>query len=383
MNGPVIAWRLLVPPLLASVLAACAAHAPAAAGGSQQWAYLGNDPEGTQNIYMQGLQRKKELATGLFRFEFTGPRILTNPDLKQISYIERRDELEVDCKSQSLRLLDESYQDVEGKQVYHIKPTAGANSAPVFAGGVSDMIYEAACGKSLEWTALGPDPQKTQDIYARVQSNGSPQNAIVKARFRFVYRAPREMVAAPSLNKVTYVSRQSDVLVDCANQTLNLLHETYYDEDDVAVFGATPPRDSAPDSVAPNSVTGMIYKAACNIPLEWTYLGIDPRNTMRVFLLGKPDRHSDNTLEARFRFEYLAPGKLNTGSGADLKQVDYSTRTSEMTMDCSVYSQVLLRESYQDISGKEVFTVKPATPQTVLAVPQTLSGMLEKAVCQP
>jgi hypothetical protein len=381
MDGMGIALRRLAWPLLAGLLTACA-HAPAAPA-AQRWTYLGNDPDGTQNIYVQDLQRKKgsDLVTGQFRFEFTGPRDLTTSDLKQVSYIERRDLIEVDCKSQNLRLLDETYNDVEDKPVYHITPAAGTNTAPVFAGGISDIVYEGACGKALDWTALGPDPQKTQYIYARVPQNGTQQRAIVRARFRFVYHSPREMVKAPSLDKVSYVSRQADVMVDCSNQTTTLLHETYYDEDDVAVFGATPPKDSPPESVVPNSVTGMMYKAACGIPLDWTYLGTDARKTQKVFLLGKAEHHSGNDMEAHFRFEYLAPGKLTTG--ADLHQVEYSTRTTDVMMDCNLYTQTLLRESYQDSNGKEVFTVKPPTPQAVLVGPQGVAGMMQKAVCQP
>jgi hypothetical protein len=85
-------------------------------------------------------------------------------------------------------------------------------------------------------------------------------------------------------------------------------------------------------------------------------------------------------VEARFRFEYLAPGKLTTG--ADLKQIEYSTRTTDVLMDCTLYTQTLLRESYQDAVGKEVFTVKPPNPQPVLVSPQGVSGMLMKAGCQ-
>ena len=383
MNGPGFALRRLAPPLLAALLAACAAHVPVIPGsGGKTWTYLGNDPDGTQNIYVQDLRRDKDdRVTGLYRFEFTGPREITDSDLKPVSYVERRDLIEVDCKSQNLRLLDETYHDVDDKQVYHVKPAPDGEVAPVFAGGVSDIVYEGACGKSLEWTALGSDPQKTQDIYARVPSGRGRQNSIVKARFRFVYHDPREMVKAPSLDKVSYLSRQADVMMDCADQTMSLLHETYYDADDVAVFGVTPPKDAPPDSVAPNSVTGIMYKAACGIPLDWTYLGLDPRGSQRVYLLGSPDRRSNNNVEARFRFEYLVPGKLTTG--ADLKQIGYSTRTTDVLMDCALYTQTLLRESYQDASGKEVFTVKPPDPQPVLVSPQGMSGMLMKAGCQP
>lgn len=382
MNGTGIAWRPLTLPLLAALLGACAFHPLTPSPDSAtRWTYLGNDPDGTQNIYMrmQSVDKKGAKATGLFRFEFTGPREITGKNLQPIHYVERRDLIEVDCKTQSLNLLDESYHDVDDKEVYHVQPENGGNSAQVFAGGVSDIIYEGACGRSIEWQPLGEDPQKTQDIYARVQDAGG-QNAIVKARFRFVYHDPRQMVKAPSLETVTYKSRQASVMVDCADQTVSLLHETYYDVDDVTVFGVTPPKDAHPDSVVPDSVTGMMYKAACGIPLDWTYLGTDPRNTQKVYLLGQPEKHGGGTVEARFRFEYLAPGSLTTG--ADLKQVQYSVRTADMSFDCGVYSQTLLRESYLDASGKEVFSVKPATPQTVLATPNALSGMIQKAVCR-
>jgi hypothetical protein len=97
--------------------------------------------------------------------------------------------------------------------------------------------------------------------------------------------------------------------------------------------------------------------------------------------MGKPDRRSGSDVEARFRFEYLAPGKLTTG--ADLHQVEYATRTTDVMMDCNLYTQTLLRESYQDASGKEVFSVKPPSPQAVLVSPQGVAGMMQKAACQP
>ena len=118
---------------------------------------------------------------------------------------------------------------------------------------------------------------------------------------------------APSLDKVSYLSRQADVMMDCADQTMSLLHETYYDADDVAVFGVTPPKDAPPDSVAPNSVTGIMYKAACGIPLDWTYLGLDPRGSQRVYLLGSPDHRSNNNVEARFRFEIETVNVIQDG----------------------------------------------------------------------
>lgn len=369
-------------PLLA-VLAACASHSPLPTD-PDRWTYLGNDPDGTQNIYMrlQGADKKKNTVTAWYKFEFTSPReVVTGPALKQQTYIERRDLVEVDCSNQTLKLLDETYYDVEDRQVFRVVPTV--DSAPanrVYAGGISDTVYEGACGNSLQWTALGEDPQKTQDISARVQSP-QDQQSIVKAVFRFNYHEPRQMVASPKLTSVTYSSRQSSVMMDCANQTFALLHETYYDADGVTVFGVTPPKDAHPSAVVPDGVTGMMYKAACGIPLAWTYLGTDPRKTQKVFLMGTPDKKSGANVEARFRFEYLSPGKLVTG--ANLAQVDYTTRTADVLLDCSAGTLTLLRESYLDSTDKEVFSVKPAAQQAAPVASQGLTGMMQRAACHP
>ncbi|MFI4921750.1 MAG: surface-adhesin E family protein, partial [Gammaproteobacteria bacterium] len=301
---------------LLAVLTACASHAPLPTA-PDRWTYLGNDPDGTQNIYMrlQGSDKKNNTVTAWYKFEFTSPRdVVTGPALKQQTYIERRDLVEVDCIKQTLRLMDETYYDVEDRQVFRVVPTAeAANANHVYAGGISDTVYEGACGNALQWDSLGQDPQKTQDIYARVQSP-QDQQSIVKAVFRFSYHDPRQMVASPALTSITYSSRQSSVLMDCANQSFTVIHETYYDADSVTVFGVTPPKDAHPSGVVPDGVTGMMYKAACGIPLNWTYLGTDPRKTQKVFLVGAPEKKSGTSVEARFRFQYLAPGKLTTGA---------------------------------------------------------------------
>ena len=368
---------------LLAVLTACASHAPLPTA-PDRWTYLGNDPDGTQNIYMrlQGSDKKNNTVTAWYKFEFTSPRdVVTGPALKQQTYIERRDLVEVDCIKQTLRLMDETYYDVEDRQVFRVVPTAeAANANHVYAGGISDTVYEGACGNALQWDSLGQDPQKTQDIYARVQSP-QDQQSIVKAVFRFSYHDPRQMVASPALTSITYSSRQSSVLMDCANQSFTVIHETYYDADSVTVFGVTPPKDAHPSGVVPDGVTGMMYKAACGIPLNWTYLGTDPRKTQKVFLVGAPEKKSGASVEARFRFQYLAPGKLTTG--ANLTQVEYTTRTADVLLDCSAATLTLLRESYLDASEKEVFSVKPATPQAAPVAPQGLTGMMQRAVCQP
>ena len=365
------------------LLAACASHAPLATA-PDRWTYLGNDPEGTQNIYMrgEGSDKKQDTVTAWYKFEFASPHeVVTGPALKQQVYIERRDLVEVDCKAETLRLKDETYFNVEDQQVFRVTPDAAAvPAAQVFAGGVSDIVYEGACGSSLQWTSLGEDAQKTQDIYARVESQADP-NSIVKARFRFVYHEPRTMVAAPSLTQVSYTSSQSSVFMDCANQTFALEHQTYYDEDGVTVFGITPPKGAKPSAVAPDGVTGLMYKAACGIPLTWTYVGMDPRKTQKIYLVGEPDKKSGGTVEAKFRFEYLAPGKLVTG--ANLTQVEYTVRTADVLLDCGASTLTLLRESYQDDAQKEVFSVKPAAPQPAPVAPQGLTGMMQHAACHP
>ena len=364
-----------------ALLAGCAALHGTAPAGAARWTYIGNDPAGTQNISMlrQGGDNKKGTVTSIFNFEFTGPRELTGPDLKTMSYIEREDTIEVDCKAQTLRLLNEVYYDVEGREVFHVTPTGnGSEAAQVFAGGVSDMIYDASCGGEVAWTSLGQDPQKTQDIYARV-ANTKQRNAIVRARFRFVYRDLKQMVASPKLTTVDYQSRESSVMMDCANQTFTLQHETYFDTNNVAVFSVAPPSDTHAETVVPGSVTGIMYKAACGVPLNWTYLGMDPRNTQKIYLLGAPEQRSGDSVEARFRFEYLAPAKLTTGT--DLKQVEYTVRTNDVVLDCGVMTLTLLKESYLDASGKEVFSAKPAVPKADLVAPQDPAGVMLKAAC--
>jgi len=369
--------------LIVALLAACASHGPLTTA-PDRWTYLGNDPDGTQNIYMrlQSTDKKKDTVTAWYKFEFISPReVVTGPALKQQTYIERRDLVEVDCAAQTLRLLDETYFDVEDHQVFRVVPTAAADDVnKVYAGGISDTVYEGACGNALQWDSLGQDPQKTQDIYARVQSPRD-QDSIVKAIFRFAYHDPHQMVAAPSLTAISYSSRQSSVLMDCADQKFTLLHETYYDADGVTVFGVTPPKDAHPSGVVPDGVTGMMYKAACGIPLNWTFIGMDPRKTQKVYLLGTPDKKSGNSVEARFRFEYLAPGKLVTG--ANLTQVEYSVRTADVILDCSAATITLLRESYLDDSEKEVFSVKPTVQQSAAVAPQGLTGMMQRAACHP
>lgn len=370
--------------VLSALLCACAAKAPKPDNAGPSWIYVGNDVELTQNIYMQVQRSDKaqHTITALFRFEFTSLHELTaGSDFKQVRYAERRDLTEIDCKHVTMRLLDETFLDTDGKQVFKVTPAAdGSTARAVFAGGVSDLLYEGACGDTLDWADLGQDPQKTQEVYALVQTPGA-QDVSVSARFRFVYDERRQMTAAPAMTLVSYQSRQASVLVDCANQTFNLQRETYYDENNVAVFRVTGAADAPPTSVAPNGVTGMMYRAACGIPLNWTYLGTDPKDTQKVYLLGEPAAKSGGNVEARFRFEYLASGKLVTG--ADLKQVEYKTRSNDVLVNCAGKTLTLLTETYQDATGKEVFRVAPAkgsqVPTPVAA--QGLSGMMYKALC--
>lgn len=365
------------------LLTACASHAPLVTA-LDRWTYLGNDPDGTQNIYMRPVSsdQKKNTVTAWYKFEFANPHeVVTGPALKQQTYIERQDLVQVDCSAESVRLLDEAYYNVENQRVFRVTANSVAvPAAQVFAGGISDILYEGACGGSLQWTPLGQDTQKTQEIYARVETPEN-QDSIVKARFRFVYDEPRTLVAAPALTKVAYTSSQNSVLMDCANETFRLEHQTYYDENGVAVFGVTPPRNAQPDAVAPDGVTEIMYKAACGIPLTWTYLGMDPAKTQRVYLVGSPDKKARDTVEAHFHFDYLAPGKLVTGS--NLTQVSYTARTAEVLLDCSASTLTLLRESYQDNSQREVFNVKPAKPQAVPVAPHGLTGMMQRAACRP
>ena len=378
--------RKLVVFFLMALLAACAVKTPQPDTSGPPWTYVGNDQDLTQNIYMQvqRADRSQHTVTALFRFEFTSlHELTTGPNYKQIKYAERRDLTEIDCKRVTLRLLDETFLDTDGRQVFKVTPAAdGSTAKAMFAGGVSDMLYEGACGDTLDWTDLGQDPQKTQEVYALVQAPDA-EDVTVSARFRFVYDDKRQMTAAPAMTLVSYQSRQASVLMDCANQTFNLQRETYYDENNVAVFRVIGVADALPTSVAPNGVTGMMYRAACGIPLNWTYLGTDPKNTQKVYLLGEPASKSGDSVDARFRFEYLSSGKLVTG--ADLKQIVYKTRSTDVLMHCADKTMTLLTETYQDDTGKEVFRVAPAAGSQAPApvAPQGLSGMMYKAVCHP
>src|SRR5512146_432075 len=116
--------------LLAAALSACVGQSPRT-GSADRWTYIGNDPDGTQNIFMraQTAERKGGSVTAWFKFEFTSPHQVTGPDLKQITYISRRDLTQVDCKAQTLRLMDETYQDVEDRQVFHVTPAADGSTA--------------------------------------------------------------------------------------------------------------------------------------------------------------------------------------------------------------------------------------------------------------
>jgi hypothetical protein len=368
-----------------SALCACATplRQPDASG---HWVYVGDDPAGTQNIFMkvQESDKKQKSVTAWFRFQFTTTReIVTAPALKQVPYAERHDLVKVDCDNQTLTLLDETFHDVDGKQVYKVVPAAdGSTAKTAFAEGVSDVLYTGACGNALPWHALGEDTQKTQEIYALVENPGA-HDVIVKARFRFVYHQPHGMVAAPSLNTVQYLSRQSSVLMDCANRRFSDVHDSYYDEDGVAVFGVSPPKDAPPTPVVADGVSGMMYNAACGVPQGWVFLGDDPRKTQKLYLQGTPASKAKDTMEARFRFDYLAPGKLATDGGT--KQVEYTSRSDDVLVDCGAKTITLLHSSYLNPAGTDVFDVSPAPAgqQPAPIVADGLSGMQYRAVCHP
>lgn len=363
-------------------LAACSTVAPQAGG---RWVYIGDDPAGTQNIFMrtQSSDKKQNTVTAWFSFQYAAVRqIVTAPSFKSVSYAERQDLVKVGCADQTLTLLDETFQDPDGKQVYKVVPAAdGSTAKEAFAEGVSDVLYTGACGNSLPWKSLGEDAQKTQQVYALVETSDS-HDVIVKARYRFLYHEPHEMVAAPSLTKIRYVSRQSSVLMDCANRRFTGVHDAYYDEDGVMVFGVSPPKDAPPTAVQQDGVSGMMYNAACGIPQGWVYLGEDPRRTQRIYLQGTPSAKA-GSIEARFRFDYRLPGKFATDGGQ--KQVVYMSRSNDVRVDCAAKTITLLRESYLDAAGNEVFSVNPppTAQQPAPIAADGLTGMQYKAVCHP
>ncbi|MGH7488176.1 MAG: hypothetical protein ACREMY_21655, partial [bacterium] len=109
------------------VMAGCASAPPVS---KDVWAYIGNDPEGTQNILMSAVTPVPHngVLTTAFRFQYTAPRSVTDDKGKSYSYIELRDQVSVNCDNQSLQILHKSYYDVDDNLVLNQASPPNADS---------------------------------------------------------------------------------------------------------------------------------------------------------------------------------------------------------------------------------------------------------------
>lgn len=364
------------------ILAGCASSVPASRDG---WAYIGNDPDGTQNILMSAatpVPQNGNLTT-TFRYQYTAPRSVTDDKGKSIVYVERRDEVRVNCSDQSLQVLDRRYYDVEDKQVLN-QPTApiNAGSERVIPGGINDIMYQAVCGRSIGWADIGTSDDSSQKIGIMGKAATQPVNGNVQAWFRTEYAGVQTLIAAPSMRRISYATKISTLKFDCTSFKVGLLHEVYYDSDNHKVFDIQPAGTEAESLPATaGSVRGLMYRAACGRPTELHYLGMDPHHTQKVYVIGKPALDSNDMARAQFRIYYLKPGTLTTGPV--IHTVSYSERYVELDADCSALTFQVHRETYLDNHGDPVFTIMPPETDTpnVGVAPGSLSEMLWKTAC--
>ncbi|MGH8369520.1 MAG: surface-adhesin E family protein [Gammaproteobacteria bacterium] len=368
--------------LLLIVMAGCASAPPAS---KDDWAYIGNDPEGTQNILMSAVTPVPHngVLTTAFRFQYTAPRSVTDDKGKSYSYIELRDQVSVNCDNQSLQILHKSYYDVDDNLVLNqASPPNADSTVRIMPGGVEDIMYQAVCGRSIGWAYIGASEDGTQKIYVMGKATNQSTDASTQAWFKTEYDGAHSLIAAPSMQHVSYITKISTLQVDCATYEISLLHEVYYDADDHKVFDIQPGVDKAESIPATaDSVRGLMYQAACGRPTELRYLGLDPHDTQKVYLIGKPTLDAQQIASARFHVYYLKPGTLTTGPV--IHTISYSARTVELDADCSALTYQVRSEVYLDDHGDAVFTITPpaADAPNVGVAPGSLSEMMWKTAC--
>jgi hypothetical protein len=370
--------------LLLIVMAGCASAPPAPATGDE-WAYIGNDPEGTQNILMSTVTPVPQNGnlTTTFRYQYTAPRSVTSDKGKTYSYIEQRDQVRVNCANQSIQVLDKSYYDVDDARVLDQSlPPNDISTERVIPGGVNDIMYQAVCGRSIGWDYIGTSKDGSQKIYVMGKAASQPIDAGTEAWFKTEYDGTQSLIAAPSMQRVSYVTKIGTLHFDCRTYQVTLLHEVYYDADDHKVFDIQPGADDAASMPATaDSVRGLMYDAACGRPTELRYLGMDPHQTQKVYLVGKPSLDSGQIAHARFHIYYRKPGTLT--AGPVIHTVSYNARTVELDADCSALTYQVINEAYLDGHGNPVFSIIPpknAAPIIGVA-PDSLSEMLWKTAC--
>lgn len=363
--------------------AGCASLSPAPAS-SDGWTYIGNDPDGTQNILMSAVTPVPQhgTLTTTFLHQYTAPRSVTTADGKQVAYVERRDEVRVNCLNQSLTVLGKRYYDVEEQQVFSKPARSNQGTQRVIPGGIDDVMYQAVCGRSIGWDDIGSSADKRQQIAIMGKAATRPVSGTVEAWFRTRYDGAQSLIAGPTLRHVTYSSKISTLEFNCATFEVGLLHEVYYDTDNHKVFDIQPGDGEAAEMPATaDSVRGLMFRAACGRPTELRYLGMDPHHTQKVYMVGAPTLLSRETASARFHFYYLKPGTLTTGPV--IRTVAYDERRIELDADCSALTYQVRSEAYLDNKGVPVFTITPpadAAPD-VDVTPDSLSEMLWKTAC--
>lgn len=368
------------------VMAGCASSPPVAST-QDDWTYIGNDPEGTQNILMATATPvpKDGTLTTSFRYQYTAPRTVTAADGKNFSYIERRDEIRVSCANQSLRILNESYYDVDNKRVLvQDLPSGTAASEPVIPGGVNDIMYQAVCGRSVGWEYIGASGNDNQKIYIMGKAASQVVTGNTRAWFKTEYDGTQSLIAATSMQHISYATKVSTLNVNCSSYQIAVSNEVYYDANGHKVFDIQPP-GSGHDNALPattDSVRGLMYRAACGRSTELSYLGLGPHRSQKVYAVGKPAINSHEIAHARFHIYYLKPGKLTTGPV--IHTVSYNERSVELDADCAALTIQLRNETYLDEHGTPVFTITPPSDNapTVAVAPGSLSEMLWKIACR-
>lgn len=370
--------------LLLIAMAGCASAPPAPVAGGD-WIYIGNDPEGTQNILMSAVAPVPQNGnlTTTFRYQYTAPRSITGDGGITLNYIEQRDQVRVSCTNQSIQVLDTSYYGVDDKRVLtQTLPPGGISPERVTPGGISDIMYQAVCGRSIGWDYIGTSDDGTQKIYIMGKAANRFVNTDMQAWFKTEYDGTQTLIAAPSMRRVSYVTKISTLQFDCATYQVALLHEVYYDTAEHKVFDIQPGSGEAQGTPATaDSVRGLMYRAACGHPTELRYLGMDPHHTQKIYVVGKPSLNSDQTAQAKFHFYYMQPGAFTAGPVTHT--VSYSARSLELDADCTTLTYQVRNEIYFDDHGSPVFTIVPPKNDapSVGVAPGSISEMLWKTAC--
>lgn len=370
--------------LLLIGLTGCAdLNVPASPGSA--WAYIGNDPQGTENILMAAVTPvpQEGALTTTFRFQYTSPHVLAGKDGKSISYLETRDRVRVNCAAQTLDILQRDYYDVDGQRLSVRTANAASADKLIVPGGTNDLMYQAVCGRSVGWEYVGTSTDQTQKVYIMGKAASQPGNLHPTAWFKTVFTGPHSLVAAPSMQTVHYASKISTIKFNCPMFAAQLVHEVYYDANGHKVFDIEPPPgEHATQTVTSGSVRAEMYRAACGSQARLSYLGTDRDHTQKVYSVGSPSAGPLDTAQAQFRMYYTKPGRLT--KGPEIQTVAYTSRSLLMNADCSTITYRIIDEKYLNRSGNTVFEIRPEASDApiVSVMPGSLSEMLWKAACR-